>query len=877
LQRFCRNISTFNALFPQEKVYLHLDNTGYFSGETLWYKAYVIRTDTGRYTDLSSVLYVELVDPFGEIIETQKLKIENGRCHGDISLTAAHVDGFYELRAYTRYNTNWNSAGIYSRVLPVFKKPSTDGDYSQMHIRRDFRKYRQGDDIPDSLTLKELRHWNRGPSSPTVTFYPEGGHLVRGLMNKVAFEVSYPDSVSVDMRGDLRTSSGESLSSVSTLREGRGTFLCVPDTQSLSLHFRHEGKSYTFPLPAATPDGCVLAVDAVSSSSLTATVTSTPSLYGQTLGLTVMRNGNILYFGTHTMDATPWELLFERSELPGGVLQLTLFDASGRIYSQRSCFIPPHVLSSPSDTLPSDVVPLRAEVQDDEIAPYRRMTLRLQGPAGEVVSVAVRDASTTTNACRENACTYLLLSSELKGYVRDADYYFERDDVEHRLAADLLCLVQGWTRYDWQTMAGLRPFEKYQPLEDGLYLDGRLYPRIGNFRGNFWMSPRARRRTRAVEDVQLSAVLYNEEGQSLRGRTVTDSAGYFAFRLPDVSGDWTVQLHTTKDDREQSQVIAINRLFQPACKTYNYYELQLQPAPSSVRRFRYRESDYGEALTALRDSTSGWYGNTLHQLGEAVVQVKGRRWSYLDRLAIDMSHVHYDMVKEADKYADRGEGTPLLFDWLMTKKVYHDEFFKNNRGIGWYQGGSHATFSLRDKQSKRFRISQYNMGTEKNPHHVSGSVEVTYSWYHSLAEMSGFDMTVQSAGGCPDLFLDDIKSLYISMEHGVTDFMAPYERSFLSQFDPFHVYIRTLPYHKDSKSIRHTYLQGYNLPHTFQMNDYSVMPHEPDFRRTLYWNPDVALGATGTAELVFYNNTTARQCRVSAEGITSDAKVMVAE
>jgi hypothetical protein len=520
---------------------------------------------------------------------------------------------------------------------------------------------------------------------------------------------------------------------------------------------------------------------------------------------------------------------------------------------------------------------LRAEVQDDEIAPYRRMTLRLQGPAGEVVSVAVRDASTTTNACRENACTYLLLSSELKGYVRDADYYFERDDVEHRLAADLLCLVQGWTRYDWQTMAGLRPFEKYQPLEDGLYLDGRLYPRIGNFRGNFWMSPRARRRTRAVEDVQLSAVLYNEEGQSLRGRTVTDSAGYFAFRLPDVSGDWTVQLHTTKDDREQSQVIAINRLFQPACKTYNYYELQLQPAPSSVRRFRYRESDYGEALTALRDSTSGWYGNTLHQLGEAVVQVKGRRWSYLDRLAIDMSHVHYDMVKEADKYADRGEGTPLLFDWLMTKKVYHDEFFKNNRGIGWYQGGSHATFSLRDKQSKRFRISQYNMGTEKNPHHVSGSVEVTYSWYHSLAEMSGFDMTVQSAGGCPDLFLDDIKSLYISMEHGVTDFMAPYERSFLSQFDPFHVYIRTLPYHKDSKSIRHTYLQGYNLPHTFQMNDYSVMPHEPDFRRTLYWNPDVALGATGTAELVFYNNTTARQCRVSAEGITSDAKVMVAE
>ena len=29
--------------FPQERVYLHFDNTSYFKGEQIWYKAYVVR------------------------------------------------------------------------------------------------------------------------------------------------------------------------------------------------------------------------------------------------------------------------------------------------------------------------------------------------------------------------------------------------------------------------------------------------------------------------------------------------------------------------------------------------------------------------------------------------------------------------------------------------------------------------------------------------------------------------------------------------------------------------------------------------------------------------------------------------------------------
>ena len=32
-------VNKFNKVFPQEKVYLHLDNTGYFKDEKIWFKA----------------------------------------------------------------------------------------------------------------------------------------------------------------------------------------------------------------------------------------------------------------------------------------------------------------------------------------------------------------------------------------------------------------------------------------------------------------------------------------------------------------------------------------------------------------------------------------------------------------------------------------------------------------------------------------------------------------------------------------------------------------------------------------------------------------------------------------------------------------------
>ena len=79
------------------------------------------------------------------------------------------------------------------------------------------------------------------------------------------------------------------------------------------------------------------------------------------------------------------------------------------------------------------------------------------------------------------------------------------------------------------------------------------------------------------------------------------------------------------------------------------------------------------------------------------------------------------------------------------------------------------------------------------------------------------------------------------------------------------------------KGLRRTYFQGYNVPSTFEMNDYSLLPPEEDFRRTLYWNPDVTTDKDGKAVIEFYNNSSCREIYVSAEGITPDGRCIFNE
>ena len=109
ISAYVRNIAYFNRFYPQEKVYIHMDNRSYFLGDTIWFKAYVVEANTHELTTMSKILYVELLNESGVLLECKKLQIVDGMCHGEFALDEEYRTGYYELRAYTRYMLNFGN------------------------------------------------------------------------------------------------------------------------------------------------------------------------------------------------------------------------------------------------------------------------------------------------------------------------------------------------------------------------------------------------------------------------------------------------------------------------------------------------------------------------------------------------------------------------------------------------------------------------------------------------------------------------------------------------------------------------------------------------------------------------------------------------
>ena len=45
LQGFASALEQFGKAFPQEKVYLHFDNTSYYQGDPIWFQCYVVTSE----------------------------------------------------------------------------------------------------------------------------------------------------------------------------------------------------------------------------------------------------------------------------------------------------------------------------------------------------------------------------------------------------------------------------------------------------------------------------------------------------------------------------------------------------------------------------------------------------------------------------------------------------------------------------------------------------------------------------------------------------------------------------------------------------------------------------------------------------------------
>ena len=234
LEGWKEHLDLFGKNIPQEEVFVHMDNTCYFAGDTLYFKAYVRRSDTGKLTNLSQLLYAELWNQEGYMLSRHLVKLKDGQGTGSFVLGDSLYGGFYELRAYTRWQLNWGEfqhphtwpaeqwffnkkmakefyrdyEKLYSRIFPLYDKPSAPGVYNHDMTERPHMRYFRTD-------VKK--------APPVVSLYPEGGVIVEGTKARVAFEANEADGEHLSGTMRLYGRGGRLIEERRTENRGRGT------------------------------------------------------------------------------------------------------------------------------------------------------------------------------------------------------------------------------------------------------------------------------------------------------------------------------------------------------------------------------------------------------------------------------------------------------------------------------------------------------------------------------------------------------------------------------------------------------------------------------------------------------------------------------
>ena len=823
---YIQKAMNFNKVVPQEKVYLHFDNMGYFENETLWFKAYVTRTDTGHPSDLSKVLYVELLNPTGDVLQTLKYPIDSlGQSHGEMKLDTILGSGLYEVRAYTRYMTNWGTNAVFSRVIPIFKTPKTEGDYSDLtiatipyHNRLPNRR-----DPLDSLYVRaagEGVYTDDLMKTISVKFYPEGGDLIAGKKCRVAMLAVDDNGHPHEGEGFVMNERGDVLASVQTDTLGRGVFELVPDTGKLTFQMRNLKKSTRrsvqyFTLPEAKREGCTLSVDAVSEQML-ATLQCSDGICGSMLGYVIMHNGNI--YRCDTLTASPlMEIELDRQAMPEGVNQMTVFDSRGAIMAERLFFLCPK---------PDKGDSIRVTAITQRLKPCGKVELELQTKPNANLSFSAMDAKTMTNGKQGNMKTWMLLSSEVRGYIHNVDYYFEADDEAHRRNADLLMLTQGWRRYDWRLMSERYTFRKAQPIEDQFYLNGQL---------------KVYRKHNPVSNVRMYVSLYNEKGQSLIGNAVTDAEGNYAFKMPFLDGEWKMCIYTTRDikkkdkakEKRKTYYVGIDRQFSPNPRYLTPSETTiLHPlAPNAFVKKPFEELEEEDEFIPITEKD--------YVLQNVTVKAKRKyftndNWRFKnEEYGKQYASLYYNADRELDKILDRGEPAPYIHDFILQK-------LKDRLG----------KYNYIPRDTKAFTSERIFYVIDNNDRSVSSPV-----------------------------YLDEVKSIYIVFN----EMISPTIENAWTFIDTpklniiVYLYCHHLFSSESNKGLRRTYFQGFNQASTFKTEDYSVIPPMADFRRTIWWQPDITIDAEGKAKVEFFNNSTCEEMYISVEGMTQDGKVLVNE
>ena len=426
--------------YPQEKLHVSTDKDSYIAGDTIWLRAHCADAATHRPVAASRYVYVELRDDRGSLVRRIKLLSRDSVYSGYLPTQSLERFGDYSLTAYTLYMRNPGPEYF-------FKKPLTIWPY------RESRRTQRNTSV-------------RKVSDFDVSFFPEGGYLIDGYDCCVAFKALGDDGGSVEITGVVKNDREEVVDTLRTLHGGMGCLRFTPHTgeRYYAECTMAGGKTERFDLPASRNTACVLKILQTEENFTVLPISGRPLPKG--LKLLVHCRGNICYHKPWNYDYA--SLIFRRSDLPGGILQILLLDKAGNALSERLVF-------NRGEELATTDMQVRGSLKQ-----RTKVTLAVSatdpdgGPAAGDFSIAVTDRAAVPSATSGSIYSTLLLTSELRGTIETPDWYFEGQDAARVTALDALLLTQGWRRYDVPELMKKEYVEPQYPLEVGQEITGRI-------------------------------------------------------------------------------------------------------------------------------------------------------------------------------------------------------------------------------------------------------------------------------------------------------------------------------------------------------------------------------------------------------------------
>ncbi|PWG78569.1 carboxypeptidase-like regulatory domain-containing protein [Pararcticibacter amylolyticus] len=318
-------------------------------------------------------------------------------------------------------------------------------------------------------------------SKPDMQFFPEGGRLISGVSSNIAFKAIRANGMGIEASGTVTDNSGTTVAKFNSRHLGMGMLNFTPDaekTYKANVTFA-DGSKASYDLPKPRTSGIGLAVNAMAPDNIAVRIAATPAYLERHQDepfYIIARSGGVTCYAAQTrLQSAVHNAAIPKDKFPSGVVEITLFTATGSPVAERLVFIT-HP-NTPGITMNSDkpAYTTRQKVKLGITAKYTGQ------PLEGSYSVAVVDESKVPydEDSETSIMSSLLLSSDLKGYVEKPNYYFHQMDEKKIADLDVLMLTQGYRSYSYRDILDDKvPAVSYLP-EQGIEISGTLRMKNG--------------------------------------------------------------------------------------------------------------------------------------------------------------------------------------------------------------------------------------------------------------------------------------------------------------------------------------------------------------------------------------------------------------